>query len=155
MKIINKHVLLFFNQQRLWACGILFPNLSDTCSLKARLRQPRDMKPQIKILFTSLFFLTAINTFGQTAKIKLQVDSLKYLNDDPFECNSLTWRIIASKKESIQILIDKLDDTTLTKASDKCKPTNLRVSDLAYLTLKRILHLPFFVVTGMQCDVFN
>jgi hypothetical protein len=113
------------------------------------------MKLQIKLLFTSLFFLTAMNTFGQTDKIKLQVDSLKYLSGDPFECNSLTWRIIANKKDAIQVLIDKLDDTTLTKATDKCKTTNLRIGDLAYLTLKRILPLPFFAVTGMQCDVIQ
>lgn len=113
------------------------------------------MKLQIKILFISLFFLKAINTFGQTEKIKLQVDSLKYISGDPFECNSLTWRIIASKKEAIQILIDKLDDTTETKANDKCKASNLRVGDIAYLTLKRILPLPFFVITGLQCDVIK
>ena len=113
------------------------------------------MKLQIKILFTSLFILTAISSIGQSDKIKLQVDSLKYLSGDPFECNSLTWRIIANKKDAIQILIDKLDDTTLTKATDKCKTTNLRVGDLAYLTLERILALPFFAVTGMQCDVIQ
>ena len=96
-----------------------------------------------------------MNVFGQKDKIKLQVDSLKYLSGDPFECNSLTWRIIANKKDAIQILIDKLGDTTLTKATDKCKKTYLRVGDLAYLTLERILSLPFFAVTGMQCDVMQ
>jgi hypothetical protein len=113
------------------------------------------MKQQIKLFFSTLFILTAINAFGQTDIVKLQVDSLKYLSGDPFECNSLTWRIIAYKKDAIQILVDKLGDTTLTKATDKCKMTSLRVGDLAYLTLGRILPLPFFAVTGMQCDVIR
>lgn len=113
------------------------------------------MKIQIKILFTSLFFLTTINTFSQPNKIKLQVDSLKYFIGDPFECNSFTWKIIAHKKDAIQILINKLDDTTLTRATENCKTTFLRVGDLAYLTLNKILALPFFSVTGVQCDVIK
>jgi hypothetical protein len=94
-------------------------------------------------------------TFSNTDLLKLQVDSLKYISGDPFVCNSVTWRIIANKKEAIQILIDKLGDTTLTKATDKCKTSNLRVGDLAYLTLVRVLPLPFMMVTGMQCDVME
>ncbi len=113
------------------------------------------MKKQIRIFLTFLFILTAISSFGQTDKIKLQVDSLKYLSGDPFDCNYVTWRIISNKKDAIQLLIDKLGDTTLTKATDKCKTTSLRVGDIAYLTLKRILPLPFFSVTGMQCDVIK
>jgi hypothetical protein len=113
------------------------------------------MKRHITIFFISLFILTTNYSFGQTDKIKLQVDSLKYLRGDPFECNSLTWRIILNKKDAIQALIDKLDDTTITSAKVKCKKTNLTVGDIAYLTLKRILPLPFFAVTGVQCDVIE
>ncbi len=113
------------------------------------------MKQRIKILFATMFILAATNVFGQTDKIQLQVDSLKYLSGNPFDCNSLTWRIISCKKDAIQILIDKLGDTTLTKAIDKCKTTNLQVGDIAYLTLNRILSLPFFALTGMQFDLFE
>lgn len=113
------------------------------------------MKQLIKLYFTTLVILTTLNTFGQTDLLKSQVDSLKYLNGDPFECNSVTWRIISNKKEVIQLLIDKLGDSTLTNATDKCKTASLRVGDIAYLTLKRILPLPFFTVTGMQCDIIK
>lgn len=100
------------------------------------------------------FCITArvFHTFGQTNQIKLQIDSLKYLKGDPFECNSVTWRIIGNKKEAIQYLIDNLDDSTMTQAIDKCKPTHLTVGDISFLTLKRILPLPFFAVTGIQLD---
>jgi hypothetical protein len=113
------------------------------------------MKHLITLFFTSLVILTNTNAFGQTDLLKSQVDSLKYLSGDPFDCNFVTWRIIENKKEAIQILIEKIEDTTLTNTTDKCKTTNLRVGDLAYLTLKRILPLPFFAVTRMQCDVIK
>jgi hypothetical protein len=113
------------------------------------------MKHLIKLFFSALFILTTINGFGQTDQLKSKVDSLKYLSVNPFHCNSVTWRIIANKKDAIQPLIDKLDDTTITSAKDKCKATNLTVGDIAYLTLEKILSLPFFAVTGMQCDVIE
>lgn len=101
-----------------------------------------------------LLTISANVCFGQ-ANIQSQVDSLKYLQGDTFDCNSIAWRIIAGKKEAIQVLIDKIDDITLTNASDKCKKTNLTVGDISFLTLKRIIPLPFFAVTQMQCDIFE
>ena len=114
------------------------------------------MRQVLRIIVLTIYvFTNTINfSFGQT-NIEKQVDSLKYLKGDPFECNSVTWRIIANKKDAILYLIDKLDDTNLTKATDKCKKTNLTVGDISFLTLKRILPLPFFAVTGMRCDVIE
>jgi hypothetical protein len=80
----------------------------------------------------------------------MQVDSLKYIRQNTFDCNSVTWRIIANKKEAIPYLIDKINDTTITLAKDKCKKTAYRVGDLAYLTLTKILPLPFSTITGFQ-----
>ncbi len=113
------------------------------------------MKQQMKLLLPVIFILISINVFGQNEKIKIQVDSLKYISGDLFECNSLSWRIIANKKDAIQLLIDKLDDTTQTQAKYHCKTSNLQVGDIAFLTLERILALPFFVVTGIQFDLYE
>lgn len=113
------------------------------------------MKQRIKVLFTAFCILASVNVYCQNEKISLQADSLKYLSGNPFDCNAVTWRLIANKKDVIQILIHKLADTTITSAKDKCKTGNLRVGDIAYLTLTRILPLPFFTVTGMQCDVIE
>lgn len=110
------------------------------------------MKERHKILLFIFTVCINVSVFGQFDKIKLQVDSLKYVRQNTFDCNSVTWRIIANKKEAIQYLIDKLDDTTHTAAKDKCKKTNFRVGDLAYLTLTKILPLPFSMITGMQLD---
>jgi hypothetical protein len=113
------------------------------------------MKKYTYILFLLVCFTATVSAFGQTDKVKLQVDSLKYVTGDAFDCSSLVWRIVATKQDAIQILIDKLSDTTLTKATYKCTNTFLRVGDLAYLALDQILPLPFFSVTGMQCDVIE
>jgi hypothetical protein len=113
------------------------------------------MKHLIKLYFTTLVILTTLNAFGQTDLLKSQVDSLKYLSGDPLDCNSATWRIISNKKDAIQLLINKLDDKTITSANDKCKSSKLTVGDIAYLTLKRILPIPFFAVTREQCDVIE
>ncbi len=108
-----------------------------------------------KIYTAIFFFWSSLSASGQMDMIKPQIDSLKYLKGNAFDCSSITWRIIANKKEAIQLLIDRLGDTTLTKAKDKCKKTNLCVGDLAYLTLIEIMPLPFMLVTGMQCDVIE
>jgi hypothetical protein len=111
---------------------------------------------RIRTAFLSLFFvLTAFNTYGQTDILKLQIDSLKYINDDPFKCNSLTWRIIKSKKDAIQLLIFKLDDTTIVNSWNNCKGGNLVVGDLAYLTLWELFSIPFYELTGYQFDVIR
>lgn len=110
------------------------------------------MKEQYKILLFLFILCINVPVFGQLEQIKLQVDSLKYVRQNTFDCNSVTWRIIANKKVAIPFLIDKLDDTTHTAAKDKCKKTNFRVGDLAYLTLTKILPLPFSTITGVQLD---
>ena len=113
------------------------------------------MTMNMKTLFFVVCLLSSINGYAQSVQLQRQLDSLKYVKGNPFECNSITWKIIAHKKEAIQVLINKLDDTSLTLATDPCKHSRLRVGDLAYLTLKEILPLPFYLVTGMRCDVIE
>ena len=111
------------------------------------------MKRHYIILLIAFTFCTNISVFGQINILQLQIDSLKYLRQNTFDCNSVTWRIIANKNYAIQPLIDRLDDTTMTAAKDKCKKTNFRVGDLAYLTLTKILPIPFYTITGLQNNV--
>ena len=113
------------------------------------------MKKYIYTVFILIFFSCTGSVFGQVDKIKLQIDSLKYLEGDAMQCNSLVWRIASNKKDAIQMLIDKLDDTTTTKATNVCKKANLRVGDLAYLSLGEMIALPFFSVTGIQLYVMD
>ena len=113
------------------------------------------MKHPLNFYFLTLILLTTIDGFGQINKLNSQIDSLKYLNDDPFDCNSVTWRIISNRKDAIQLLIDRLADTTFTAAKDKCKNGNLKVGDIAFLTLNHILRLPISIVIKRQTDVFE
>lgn len=72
-----------------------------------------------------------------------------------FDCNSVFWKIIASKEDAIPYLIDKMGDTTTTFAQYKCKTGYLKTGDIAYLALEHIIPLPFFSVTGMQMCIYE
>ena len=74
-----------------------------------------------------------------------QIDSLIYISGDPLDCSALTWRIVAAKQNAIPLLINKLDDTRMTANDQYC------VGDIALLVLSRIMELPYFAVTGIQC----
>lgn len=97
-------------------------------------------------------FLTV--SFGQSSVIKSMVDSLQYLKVDTLDCNaSLYWRLVAKGDKAIPFLIDKLNDTTLTKLSNSCKATKLNVGEVSYFALQQIAFFPAFVITHIQFDV--
>ncbi|MCX6318586.1 MAG: hypothetical protein NTW29_14935 [Bacteroidetes bacterium] len=114
------------------------------------------MKQIIKNIGITICVCTIfIHCSNAQTQLQKQVDSIKYLQGDPFACTAVTWRIIANRMDAIQLLIDQLADSTMTNARDKCKKTNLAFGDIAFLTLKEILPLPFFAVTQVQCDVIE
>jgi hypothetical protein len=82
------------------------------------------------------------------------VDSIQYLKVDTLDCNaSLYWRIVAKGENAIPILIEKLDDTTLTNISHKCKTTKLNVGEVAYFALQQIAFFPAYTITKIEFDV--
>lgn len=109
----------------------------------------------LRIYFLAFFIMlfAEYNLNAQTDLLAKRIDSLITLDTNWRECNSVFWRIVASGKPAVPLLITKLTDTAKTTAKDKCKYANLCVGDLAYLALKEIIPLPFFTVTGMQCDM--
>src|SRR6266700_5328276 len=111
------------------------------------------MKQSPKLLLLAILFWSIPVVHAQTNSIKAETDSLKYLGANAFDCNSVFWIIIAHKKEAIPYLIDKLGDSTITRAKHKCKLQNLRVGDLAYLALAHITFFPTAQITHMQFDV--
>ena len=107
-----------------------------------------------KLSLSVISVMSFLLCYAQLELISQQLDSLKYLKGDPSEdCNNVTWRIIANKIDAIQPLIDRLDDSTITQATDKCKKTNLTVGDICFVTLRKILPLGMFAITGRQMDV--
>ena len=92
---------------------------------------------------------------GQTNNVTLKIDSLRFLNQQPFTCNSVYWRIVATGKDAIPFLIDRLDDTTHTQISLICKKTNVKLGDICYETLTEIFNIPLFYVTQQQFDFID
>lgn len=115
----------------------------------------KNVQVQIGKFMTLFCFLSTVTALGQTGNITSKIDSLKYVQGDVFDCGAVTWRIIVHKKEAIQYLIDKIADTTMTQARYLNKDNHLRVGDLAYLTLEKIVSLPLARITGMQFCVIE
>jgi hypothetical protein len=109
----------------------------------------------MKRLIATIFFLyTSIHSIGQSADIKVMVDSLQFLKTDTLDCSAdLYWRIIAKGDKAIPFLIDKLTDTTQTNIKFHCKKTRLNVGEVAQFGLIQIADFPAFLVTKMQFDV--
>ena len=111
------------------------------------------MTKLLTILFVLIFGSTQV--VGQTSDIKFTVDSLQYLKQQPFTCNSIYWRVVATGKDAIPFLIDKLDDTTHTQISLTCKATNVKLGDICFEALTEIFNIPLFYVTHQQFDFID
>ena len=98
--------------------------------------------------------LLTLSTKAQTSNIiEKRVDSLRFLKQQPFDCNSVYWRVVATGKDAIPFLISKLTDTTKTQVSLKCKSRNVRFGDICFEALTEIFNIPLFYVTQQQFDV--
>jgi hypothetical protein len=92
--------------------------------------------------------------FGQNSDIKSMVDSLQFLETDTLDCKAdLYWRIVSKGEQAIPFLIDKLDDTTRTNISFRCKVTKLNIGEVSYFALTEIASFPAFVITNLQFDL--
>ncbi len=101
-----------------------------------------------------MFFFTH-DTFGQE-RIGNQIDSLRYLGVDAFNCNSAIWQIIAKRKEAIPYLINLVGDSSLTSVNYHCKKDGkMKVGDVAFYALDEIVSVPMTYVTGRQFDLFH
>ena len=112
---------------------------------------------------------------GQQMKLELQeaikqVDSLKFVKEMPYMCqdfievnkrNPLTigcgdelyWNTVRLNKNVIELLIDKLDDSTTTEAIVPLFGYNYTVADIAYTILQELIHnIPTFDLLGVQFD---
>lgn len=128
-------------------------NLKVTC-YAIRQTKIRQMKNKISFAFFGLFLISQF-CFAQKVELKKNIDNIQKADIHYFECNSTYWKIVVAKKDAIPLLIEKLDDVTLTNANNKCKTGNLRVGDIAYLALTQILNLPLFEITKQQFDVIE
>jgi len=111
----------------------------------------------MKELFSIGFLLFSFQlSFSQRTDIKLMVDSLQYMKADTLDCSAdLFWRIVAKGENAIPYLIDRLQDTTPTPISFKCKVGKLNVAEVAYFALDAIAFWPTAVITKQQFDMVD
>ena len=88
-----------------------------------------------------------------------QVDSLKFVKEMPYICETgicgdkLYWEAVSIGRINIELLIDKLDDTTSTTANVVLFGGNYTVADIAYSVLSEIIHdIPTFDILGVPFD---
>lgn len=88
-----------------------------------------------------------------------QVDSLKYVTEMPYICryelcgDNLFWDVVQMRQGVVELLIDRLDDTTLTKANVVLFGVDYKVADIAYVALKEIIQdIPTFELLGVEFD---
>jgi len=106
-------------------------------------------------------------TFAQDSA-QTQVSQLSFVKDMPYICHddvensnlhnpgcgdSFFWNVVTLKMEAVPLLIDKLDDTTLTEAVVPLFGYLHTVADVAYVALVEIIHgLPTFELLGVPFD---
>jgi hypothetical protein len=101
---------------------------------------------------------------GQQMKIELQevtnqIDSLKFVKEMPYICKTeicgdkLYWEAVSIGRNNIELLIDKLDDTTSTNANVVLFGSIYTVADIAFNALNEIIHnIPTFELLGVPFD---
>ncbi|MCE2994417.1 MAG: hypothetical protein ACK5RG_06795 [Cyclobacteriaceae bacterium] len=108
--------------------------------------------------------MESIISCGQSMMLELQeviaqIDSLKYVQEMPYGCENavcgdqLYWKVIQLGDNGIELLIDKLDDSTPTTAKVVLFGGNFTVADIAYDALNEIIHnIPTFELLGVPFD---
>lgn len=97
------------------------------------------------------FFLNGKAQQAHSGTLQNAIDSLRFAEGDVSACTSVTWEIQAFGLDAVPMLIEKLNDTTSTKAFAPGRiPLRLTVGGIAFITLDRIIHLPYFDVLHMQ-----
>lgn len=113
----------------------------------------------LKTLRMILLLLLPLPGFAQQYA-KQQVDSLKYITDMPYLCGAgiesgcatqTFWNVVKLKEEAIPLLLDKLDDTTTTRAGVSVFGFYYTVADAAYSALQEIIHgIPTLPLMGID-----
>lgn len=111
-----------------------------------------------------IYLLTFIPLLA-TAQVnnKKLVDSLQYVTDMPYICESepygvgcgskIFWKVVQQKDKIIPVLIDNLSDTTSSEAYVPNFGGKYAVADIAYLAMEEIIEgIPLFELLGVRFD---
>jgi hypothetical protein len=84
------------------------------------------------------------------------ISFLPNMKSNSLDCSAdIYWRIIRRGKESIPLLIESLNNTTMTHVYHHCKKGKLNVGEVSYFALEELSEFPAFVVTKIQFDVID
>lgn len=109
--------------------------------------------------------LNTLLTCGQQMKAELndiiiQMDSLQQITEMPYICENgicgdkLYWKAVNMGRNTLELLIDKLADTTTTRAPVPLFGINYTVADIAFQVLSETIHeIPVFELLGVPFDV--
>jgi hypothetical protein len=109
---------------------------------------------------------------GQQMKLELQevikqIDSLKFVKEMPYICpggiqdnkissgcgDDIYWNVVTLNQNAIELLIDKLDDTTTTEAFIPMYSNYFKVADIALWALEEIIRdIPKYKLMGVKED---
>jgi hypothetical protein len=109
----------------------------------------------------------------QLDEVVIAIDSLRFVTDMPYICHhsisgkslhplvpsvgcgdELYWNVVKLGNSGIEMLIDKMDDTTTTEAVVPNFGYNYTVADIAYTAIQEIIHnLPTFELLGVPFDL--
>jgi hypothetical protein len=101
---------------------------------------------------------------GQRMKAELQwtvsmVDSLRYVKEMPYICETgicgdpIFWDAVRMRDNAVELLIDKLDDTTTTEANVILFVGTYTTADIAYTVINELIHnIPTFELLGVPFD---
>lgn len=114
----------------------------------------------MKVLNTLLFImLIPVYGFSQSYA-RQQVDSIRYITHVPYLCGSgvasgcatqTFWNVVMLKEEAIPLLLDQLNDSTVTHAGVSVFGFNYTVADIAYSALQEIIHgIPTLQLMGID-----
>lgn len=93
-----------------------------------------------------------LRTFAFTDSLKLITD-MPYLSENDDCGDERFWNVVKLNDCVIELLIDKLDDSTITEATVPNFGGNYTVADIAYSALQEIIHgIPTFKLLGVPFD---
>lgn len=117
-----------------------------------------------RVVYLLLLLLLPSNLFSQV-DIGHYIGKLKYVDNMPYICkkgnhellegcgHKVFWELVKQKEKSIPFLLEKLNDTTITKAVVPYFGYNYSVADIAYTALREIIHnIPTFELLGVKFE---
>ncbi len=130
----------------------------------------------LKTLIAILLLSTCFSSHAQTDPVKLRIDSLRFVTEVPYACESARdadklsatslaiegcggrffWNVVQLKDKAIPYLIELLDDNTEIPAIFPYQGGQCTMGKIAYIALEEIIHdIPTAELLGVNPDDYD